>query len=87
MKAGSFVFPLGLRSRYLGWALQGSSSVVTELGKADGFMTHCFNDIFTKSCLQDSGSLKRRDLLEMEPAGKIIGGRLLMRKVSAEVHV
>lgn len=60
---------------------------MTELGRADGFMTHCFDDIFTKPCLQDSGSSERRDLLEMQPTGKIIGGRLLVREISAEVLV
>lgn len=71
--------------------MQGSGSVMTELGKADGFMTHCLDDTFTKPGLQDSrgrrlGARKGETCWKLSRLGKMIGRRPLMREVSADIH-
>lgn len=91
-KAGSFFFsPITAHQHLPGLCLQGSGSVMTELGKADGFMTHCLDDTFTKPGLQDSrgrrlGTRKGETCWKLSRLGKMIGRRPLMREVSADIH-
>ena len=61
-------------------------------GKAEGFMTHCLDDIFTKPGLQDSrgrrlGARKGESSWNLSWLGKMISRKLLMTEVSADVCV
>ena len=92
-KADSFFFfPITAHQCLPGLCLQDSGSIMTELGKADGFMTHCLDDTFTKPGLQDSrgrrlGARKGETCWKLSRLGKMIGRRPLMREVSADIHV